>query len=85
MLRIFLSVMERCLRKHSPACLVDAWLGAVAFIHRFGVSLNEHVHLHCCVIAAVPPVIAKLGKLSPYWRGDGPVTHPEQTFLPEYA
>jgi hypothetical protein len=32
------------------------------------------------VIAAVPPVIAKLRKLSPYWRGDGPVAHPEQAF-----
>ena len=37
------------------------------------------------VIAAVPPVIARLRKLSPYWRGDGPVTHPEQAFQPEYA
>ena len=37
------------------------------------------------VIAAVPPVIAKLRKLSPYWRGDGPVTNPEQAFQPEYA
>ena len=37
------------------------------------------------VIAAVPPLIAKLRKLSPYWRGDGPVTNPEQAFQPEYA
>jgi cysteine desulfurase len=37
------------------------------------------------VIAVVPPVIAKLRKLSPYWRGDGPVTNPEQAFQPEYA
>jgi cysteine desulfurase len=37
------------------------------------------------VIAAVPPVIAKLRKLSPYWSGDGPVTNPEQAFQPEYA
>lgn len=37
------------------------------------------------VIAAVPPVIAKLRKLSPYWSGDAPVTNPEQTFQPEYA
>jgi cysteine desulfurase len=37
------------------------------------------------VIAAVPPVIAKLRKLSPYWSGDGPVANPEQAFQPEYA
>ena len=37
------------------------------------------------VIAAVPPVIAKLRKLSPYWSGDGPAANPEQAFQPEYA
>lgn len=37
------------------------------------------------VIAAVPPVIAQLRKLSPYWRGEGPVPNPEQAFQPEYA
>ena len=52
-LRIFLSVVERCLREHSPACPVTARIGAVAFIHRFGSSLNEHVHFHCCVIDGI--------------------------------
>ena len=28
-------------------------IGAVAFIHRFGSSLNEHVHLHVCVVDGV--------------------------------
>jgi len=37
------------------------------------------------VIAAVPPIIAQLRKLSPYWSGDGPVANPEQAFRPEYA
>lgn len=37
------------------------------------------------VIAAVPPVIARLRKLSPYWRGDAPLAHPEETFQPQYA
>jgi len=37
------------------------------------------------VIAAVPPIIAQLRKLSPYWSGEGPVTNPEQAFQPEYA
>jgi hypothetical protein len=25
----------------------------VSFIHRFGASLNRHVHYHCCVIDGV--------------------------------
>ena len=37
------------------------------------------------VIAAVPPIIAQLRKLSPYWEGDGPVASPEQAFAPAYA
>jgi hypothetical protein len=32
-LRIFLSVVERCLREHSPACPSTARIGAVAFIY----------------------------------------------------
>jgi hypothetical protein len=28
-------------------------IGAVAFIHRFGSSLNEHVHFHVCVVDGV--------------------------------
>jgi hypothetical protein len=28
-------------------------IGAVAFIHRFGSSLNTHVHFHCCVVNGV--------------------------------
>ena len=37
------------------------------------------------VIAAVPPIIAQLRKLSPYWGVDGPVTDPSKTFAPVYA
>ncbi|MBK8579752.1 MAG: cysteine desulfurase NifS [Candidatus Accumulibacter propinquus] len=37
------------------------------------------------VIACVPPIIAQLRKLSPYWSGEGPVANPEQAFQPEYA
>ena len=37
------------------------------------------------VIAAVPPIIAQLRKLSPYWSGEGPVANPLQAFQPEYA
>jgi hypothetical protein len=28
-------------------------IGAIAFIHRFGSSLNEHVHFHVCVVDGV--------------------------------
>ena len=37
------------------------------------------------VIAAVPPVIAQLRKLSPYWGDDGPVEEPTKAFAPSYA
>jgi len=49
-LRIFLRALERCLLEHSRGCCASARIGAVAFIHRFGSSLNEHVHFHCCII-----------------------------------
>ena len=52
-LRIFLRAVERCLRKHSRGCCASARIGAVAFIHRFSSSLNEHVHFHCCIIDGV--------------------------------
>lgn len=37
------------------------------------------------VIAAVPPIVARLRKLSPYWQGDGPIADTEQAFTPAYA
>ncbi len=37
------------------------------------------------VIAAVPPIVAQLRKLSPYWSGNGPVEDPQQAFAPTYA
>jgi Putative transposase len=47
-LRIFLRVIAQSLQAHSPgAANVDKaalHIGAVAFIHRFGSSLDEHVH-----------------------------------------
>jgi hypothetical protein len=52
-LRIFLDQIERHLRAHSPGAGPDARTGAVAFIHRFGASLNLHTHFHVCVIDGV--------------------------------
>ena len=37
------------------------------------------------VIQTVPPIIAQLRKLSPYWTEKGPLAHPEQAFAPAYA
>ena len=37
------------------------------------------------VIAAVPPIIEQLRKLSPYWGEKGPSANPEASFAPTYA
>lgn len=37
------------------------------------------------VIEAVPPIMAQLRKLSPYWDENGPVAEPEKAFAPTYA
>ena len=64
-LRIFLRVIAQTLQTHSPgAALVDKaalHIGAVAFIHRFGSSLNEHVHFHVCVVDGVFEAVAGEG------------------------
>ena len=52
-LRLFLRAVESCLRAHSPGSGPAARLGAVAFIHRFGSSLNAHLHFRCVVIDGV--------------------------------
>jgi len=52
-LRLFLRAVESCLRARSPCADTAARLGAVAFIHRFGSSLNAHLHFHCVVIDGV--------------------------------
>jgi hypothetical protein len=56
-LRIFLRVIAQSLQDHcAGAAQVDKaalHIGAVAFIHRFGSSLNGHVHFHVCVVDGV--------------------------------
>jgi len=52
-LPIFLRVIERHLRQTSPGAAPDARYGAVRVVHRFGASLNRHVHFHCCVLDGV--------------------------------
>ena len=52
---------------------------------RFSLSRSNTAEEIDRVIQAVPPVIAQLRKLSPYWSGDGPVTEPDKAFAPVYA
>jgi cysteine desulfurase len=37
------------------------------------------------LVSAVPPIIAQLRKLSPYWGENGPIEDPEKAFAPSYA
>jgi hypothetical protein len=53
-LRIFLRVIAQSLSANCPGAAdvnkAAQHIGAVAFIHRFGSSLNAHVHFHVCVV-----------------------------------
>lgn len=53
-LRIFLRIIAQTFQANCPgAAHVDKaalHIGAVAFIHRFDSSLNEHVHFHVCAV-----------------------------------
>jgi hypothetical protein len=52
-LHIFLRAVEALLRERSPDAGPRAKIGAVAFTHRFGSFLNEHIHFYCVVIDGV--------------------------------
>ena len=67
-LRLFLRAVESCLRAHSPGSGPAARLGAVAFIHRFGSTLNPHLHFHCVVIDGVFDAPPRAGS----WAVDDP-------------
>jgi len=51
---------------------------------RFSLSVDNTEAEIDRVIEAVPPIIAQLRKLSPYWRDGGPVSA-EEAFAPTYA
>ena len=53
LLTIFLRAVETTIRQRSPGAPPEARFGAVAFVHRFGSSLNSHVHFHVLVIDGV--------------------------------
>ena len=81
-LRIFLRVIGQSLQSHSPgAAQVDKaalHIGAVAFIHRFGSSLNEHVHFHVCVVDGVFEELVGEGAAQPQAQATAPrvIFHP---------
>ncbi|MDX9767868.1 MAG: cysteine desulfurase NifS [Ectothiorhodospiraceae bacterium] len=52
---------------------------------RFSLSRHNTLEEMDRVIAAVPPIVAQLRKLSPYWGENGPVEEPEKAFAPTYA
>ena len=52
-LHIFLRVVEAHLRRSCPEASARVRFGAVSFVHRFGASLNRHLHYHCCILDGV--------------------------------
>ena len=64
-LRFFLRVIAQSLQSNSPGAAqvnkAALHIGAVAFIHRFGSSLNQHVHFHVCVVDGVFEQVAGEG------------------------
>jgi hypothetical protein len=61
-LRIYLRVVQQSLLAHCPGVAradpASLHLGAVACIHRFGSSLNTHVHFHVCVVDVLFEAVA---------------------------
>lgn len=51
-------------------------IGAVAFIHRFGSSLNGHVHFHVCAVDGVFEEVAVEGETDAQSSPPGLVFHP---------
>jgi hypothetical protein len=54
---IFLRVIAQTLQVNNPGAAsankASLHIGAVAFIHRFGASLNEQIHFHVCSVDGV--------------------------------
>ncbi len=52
---------------------------------RFSLSRYNRIEEIDRVIEAVPPIVAQLRRLSPYWGENGPVKEPDKAFAPAYA
>jgi len=81
-LRIFLRVIAQTLQANSPGAQnsdkAALHIGAIAFIHRFGSSLNEHVHFHVCAVDGVFEEVAGEGDADAddQARSPGVIFHP---------
>ncbi len=60
-LQIFLRAVEAHLQKSCQGASVQARFGAISFVHRFGASLNRHLHYHCCILDGVFEPLAEGG------------------------
>jgi hypothetical protein len=47
--RVSAGAQAACLRQLSGCDPIKARFGAISYLHRFGSSLNPHIHFHCCV------------------------------------
>lgn len=52
---------------------------------RFSLSRYNTMQEMEQVLEALPPIVARLRKLSPYWNDDGPTEQPDKLFAPNYA
>jgi hypothetical protein len=61
-----LAALMGSLHRSSPgaAGLDKVHIGACALVHRFGSSLNTHVHCHCSHWASVSPYFAALARIA---------------------
>ena len=81
-LRIFLRVIAQRLSANCPGAAdvnkAAQHIGAVAFIHRFGSSLNGHVHFHVCAVDGVfeEVPVAVAGEANAQSSPPGIIFHP---------
>jgi hypothetical protein len=88
-LRIFLRVIAKSLQAHStgaaPVDKAALHIGAIAFIHRFGSSLNRHVHFHVCAVDGVFEKVAGQGDADACADADAQSSPPCIVFHPASA
>ena len=87
-LRVFQRVIAQSVQSNNlGAAQVDKvalHIGAIAFIHRFGSSLNQHVHFHVCVVGGVFEQVAGEGEADADVQASPPgvVFHPASVHHP---
>ena len=85
-LRIYLRVIAQSLQPNSfGAAQMDKatlHIGVIAFIHRFGSSLNAHEHFHVCVVDGVFEAVAGEGDVDADADADVQASPPSAMFRP---